>query len=67
MRRLPDIRGEEGQGLVEFALVLPILLMVATAITSFGLVFYRYITLTDAVRSGARRTASGGSIAPCPS
>jgi Flp pilus assembly protein TadG len=59
MRRLPDIRREEGQGLVEFALVLPILLMLATAISSFGIVFYRYITLTDAVRSGARTLSLG--------
>jgi Flp pilus assembly protein TadG len=66
MRRLPDIRREEGQGLVEFALVLPILLMVATGITSFGIVFYRYITLTDAVRAGARTLSLGRGLSdPC--
>jgi Flp pilus assembly protein TadG len=54
-----DIRREDGQGLIEFALVLPVLLMVATGITSFGIVFYRYITLTDAVRSGARTLSLG--------
>ena len=59
MKRLPDIRREDGQGLVEFALVLPILLMIATGITSFGIVFYRYITLTDAVRAGARTLSLG--------
>ena len=66
MRRLPDIRREDGQGLVEFALVLPVLLMIATGIMSFGIVFYRYITLTDAVRAGARTLSLGrGLTDPC--
>ena len=66
-RRFADIRREDGQALVEFALVLPILLMVATAITSFGLVFYHYITIEDAVRTGARELSLGrGSTAPAP-
>jgi Flp pilus assembly protein TadG len=66
MRRLAQIRREEGTALVEFALVLPILLMVATAITSFGLTFYRYITLTDAVCSGARTLSLGRGLQdPC--
>jgi Flp pilus assembly protein TadG len=67
MRRFADIRREDGQALVEFALVLPILLMVATGITSFGLVFYHYITIEDAVRSGARTLSLGrGNTAPSP-
>jgi Flp pilus assembly protein TadG len=66
MRRFGGIRREDGQALVEFALVLPILLMIATAITSFGLTFYRYITLTDAVRSGARTLSLGRGLQdPC--
>lgn len=63
MKRLAHLRREDGQALVEFALVLPILLMVATAITSFGLTFYRYITLTDAVRTGARALSLGRGLA----
>ena len=67
MRRFAHIRREDGQALVEFALVLPILLMVATGITSFGLVFYHYITIEDAVRSGARTLSLGrGNTAPAP-
>jgi Flp pilus assembly protein TadG len=67
MKRLANIRREDGQALVEFALVLPILLMVATGITSFGLVFYHYITIEDAVRSGARTLSLGrGNTAPSP-
>ena len=66
MKRFARIRREDGQALVEFALVLPVLLMVATGITSFGLTFYRYITLTDAVRAGARELSLGrGAPTPC--
>jgi Flp pilus assembly protein TadG len=59
-RQLPLIgrrgitRDEGGQAVVEFALVLPILLAVVTAIFSFGMTFKDYLTLTDAVRAGAR-------------
>ena len=65
MKRFTHIRREDGQALVEFALVLPILLMLATAITSFGLVFYHYITITDAVRAGARTLSLGRGTARC--
>jgi Flp pilus assembly protein TadG len=66
MKRFTRIRREDGQALIEFVLVLPILLMLATAITSFGLTFYRYIALTDAVRAGARTLSLGrGSPDPC--
>jgi Flp pilus assembly protein TadG len=48
------LRRENGQSLVEFAIVLPVLLMLITGILQFGLLFHQYITLTDAVRAGAR-------------
>ena len=52
--------------MVEFALVLPVLLLILIAIMKFGLMFNRYITLTDAVRSGARQLALGrGLTDPC--
>ena len=41
-------RGEDGQALVEFAIVLPLLLILVTGIIQFGLLFNKYITLTDA-------------------
>lgn len=50
-------RGEDGQALVEFALVLPLLLMVVTAIMQFGSMYNQYITITDAVRTGVRTLA----------
>lgn len=43
--------------MVEFALVLPILLLLIMGIIQFGIVFSHYVTLTDAVRAGARQAA----------
>jgi len=46
--------GEEGQNLVEFALLLPILMYILMGIMQFGLIFAVYLTLNNAVREGAR-------------
>lgn len=43
--------------MVEFALVLPILLLLVFGIIQFGILFNNYLTLTDAVRAGARQAA----------
>lgn len=51
------IREEQGQNLVEFAIVLPVLLIVLTGIFGFGVVFNQYEILTNAVSSGARAAA----------
>jgi Flp pilus assembly protein TadG len=56
MRRLRT-RDDNGQTMVEFALVLPILLVVLFGIIQFGITFKDYVTLTDAVRAGARTAA----------
>lgn len=42
---------------MEFALVLPLLALILFAVIQFGLVFNNYLTLTDAVRAGAREAA----------
>ena len=47
-------RGDEGQNLVEFALLLPILMYILMGIMQFGLIFAVYLTLNNAVREGAR-------------
>lgn len=49
--------GERGQALVEFAFVLPILLLLLLGIIQFGLLFYTCIDLTSATRDGARKVA----------
>ena len=45
--------------MAEFALVLPILAMLLFAVIQFGILFHNYVTLTDAVRAGARKAAVG--------
>lgn len=47
-------RGERGQTMVEFAIVLPIFLMLLLGIAQLGIAFNNYLTLTDGVRAGAR-------------
>ena len=41
--------------MTEFALVLPILVILLFGVIQFGIAFNNYITLTDAVRAGARK------------
>jgi Flp pilus assembly protein TadG len=47
-------QSEDGAQLVEFALVLPMLLLVVLGIAEFGFIFQRYEVLTNAAREGAR-------------
>jgi Flp pilus assembly protein TadG len=59
-------RGEQGQALAEFALVLPVLMLVTLGIIKGGLLYNNYLQLTDAVRSGAREFAvERGQATPC--
>jgi Flp pilus assembly protein TadG len=51
------LRDSDGQTLVEFALVLPLLAVLLFGVIQFGIVFNHYLDLTDAVRAGARKTA----------
>jgi Flp pilus assembly protein TadG len=57
MRLVSRLRREEGQGVVEFAFVLPILLALILGIVQFGIAFNNYLTLNDATRVGARKAA----------
>jgi len=45
---------EDGQSLVEFALVVPIFLLVLFSIVDFGMAFHAWITVTNSAREGAR-------------
>jgi Flp pilus assembly protein TadG len=51
--------GEKGQNLVEFAMVVPIFLILVFAIVDFGMGFHAWITVTNAAREGARVGAVG--------
>jgi Flp pilus assembly protein TadG len=64
---LPSGNHEQGQALVEMALLLPILLLVVTAIFTFGLAFNNYVMLTEATSVGARALAisRGQTTDPC--
>jgi hypothetical protein len=48
------LRGERGQSLIEFALTLPMLLVVMFMVTEFGRALYQYNVLAQATREGAR-------------
>ena len=45
---------ESGAELIEFAVSLPLLLLVALGIVDFGLLFQRFMVVTNAAREGAR-------------
>ena len=61
------VHSQDGQSAVEFALVLPILLIVVMGIFSFGIAFNQYILLTEATSVGARQLAisRGNTLDPC--
>lgn len=55
--RKPRFRADNGQALLEFVLIIPILLLFITAIVQFGDLYNHYVTITDATRAGARMAA----------
>jgi Flp pilus assembly protein TadG len=57
MKLSHDRRCERGSAAVEFALVLPVLLLLIFGIIDFGRMLAAKITLTEAAREGARATA----------
>ncbi len=55
MSRLFRLRkNEKGQSMVEFALILPVLILIVAGIVDFGWLFWGKMTLTSAAREGAR-------------
>ena len=65
MNRCRRRRGEEGAVFVEFVIVLPLLFALLLGITTGGLAYTTKISITEAVREGARFGASLGlSTAP---
>ena len=57
IRRMRGMRSERGAALVEFALVVPLLMMMMCATIDFGLAVYTLNNLTAAVREGGRYAA----------
>lgn len=62
-QRLVPHPSERGAAVLEFALVLPLLLLLVFAVAEFGRAYYQVITLTHAAREGARVWALGGTTA----
>jgi Flp pilus assembly protein TadG len=56
---------EEGQAMVELAIVLPILVGLLVVILNFGMGFNQYLNLTDDVRIAARSAATQNSSNAC--
>jgi Flp pilus assembly protein TadG len=53
-------RGSEGQALLEFALVLPLLFLLIVNVINFAGMLYAFITVANAARTGAQYYATGG-------
>jgi Flp pilus assembly protein TadG len=55
--RKHNIKSERGQTMTEFAMVLPLLVVLLFGIIQFGIAFNNYVALTDAVRAASRKGA----------
>jgi Flp pilus assembly protein TadG len=53
-RLIEKIKNEKGAALVEFAIVLPLLLMLVFGMIEFSIMFYDKAVITNASREGAR-------------
>ena len=49
----------KGQAIVEFAVVLPVLILIVLGIAVLGKMFFDYLTVQNAAREGARAAAVG--------
>lgn len=59
------IKKENGQALVEFAIVLPLLLLIICGIIDFGWLFYNQLSLENCAREGARYGAVNAGNSEC--
>lgn len=57
-------RDERGQALVEFALILPIILLLVVGMLEFARAWNLHQVMTDAAREGARRAVLADGTAP---
>ena len=51
--------GGKGQALVEFAIALPLLLLIFCGIADFGRIYYQSLVVNEAAREGGRLAALG--------
>ena len=57
MKLRRQMKDERGQTMVEFAIVVPLLLVIVFGIFQFGVLYNDYVALTDATRVGARKAS----------
>jgi len=55
LRVLDVFRDRTGTGVIEFAIVLPVLLVLVLGLAQFGIIFYDYIIVANAAATGARQ------------
>ena len=62
LRKIVDLlkKDDRGAALVEFAIVLPVLIVLIMGIVEFGWIYNGFITITGAAREGARVAAING-------
>ena len=48
---------QQGQTMVEFTLIFPVLAILLFGVIQFGIAFNNYLAVTDAVRAGSRQAA----------
>jgi Flp pilus assembly protein TadG len=69
--RKHDIKNEGGQTMTEFAMILPLFVVLLFGVIQFGIAFNNYVSLTDAVRAASRKGAvsreSGNPTGACTS
>jgi hypothetical protein len=63
VRRFRGGRAERGQAILEFALIIPIMLIFLLIVVDFGLAMDRRVVLQHAIREGAREAATGADLA----
>ncbi len=54
MKKMLNIRGQRGAAAIEFAIVLPVLVLLLFGTIEFGLLLYNQQVITNASREGAR-------------
>jgi Flp pilus assembly protein TadG len=54
------LKNERGQSMVEFAVMLPLLILIVMAILEFGMIMNSYLAINNAAREGARLGIVGG-------
>ena len=57
--KLQRTRNQKGASAVEFAIILPVLVMILFGMFQFGIAYNNWIALTHAAREGARLAAVG--------